>query len=182
MAELTTALAEAFTTRDVVGVVADHVLPPFGADGLVIEANENGRLHVVGSVGYAEEFLEDRLEGLPTDANVLMTDVLRRRRPVFVESTADFVRRYPELRRMTHPDKNSWAFLPLSASGQEFGCCVISFALPRTFTDEERTLLTALSGLVAQALERARLYDAEHSRAQSLQRGLLPRSLPRLPA
>lgn len=46
----------------------------------------------------------------------------------------------------------------------------------------QRTLLTALSGLVAQALERARLYDAEHSRAKSLQRGLLPRSLPRLPA
>ncbi|MGO4430639.1 PP2C family protein-serine/threonine phosphatase, partial [Streptomyces sp. MCAF7] len=44
------------------------------------------------------------------------------------------------------------------------------------------SLLIALSGLVAQALERARLFDAEHTRAQQLQRGLLPRALPVVPA
>lgn len=182
MTELTSALAEAVTAQDVVDVVADRVLPPFGADGVVIEAIESGRLHVVGAVGYAQEFLDCRLEGLPAVANVLITDVLSRCRPVFVESTADFVRRYPELRGLAHPDKNSWAFLPLIASGHDIGCCVISFALPHTFTEEERTLLTAVSGLVAQALERARLYDDEHSRAQSLQQGLLPKALPTLPA
>jgi hypothetical protein len=62
------------------------------------------------------------------------------------------------------------------------GSCVISFSEPRQFTGEERNLLTALSGLVAQAMERARLYDREHTRAQELQRGLLPRELPSLPA
>ncbi|MFG2133573.1 SpoIIE family protein phosphatase [Streptomyces sp. NPDC048751] len=182
MAELTSALAEAVTAQDVVDAVARRVLGPFGADGIVIEAVENGRLHVVGSVGYAQEFLDHYLEGVPLEANILVADVLRRRRPVLVESTPDFVRRYPELRRLVHSDKNAWAFLPLVASGRDIGCCVISFARPHTFSDEERTLLTALSGLVGQALERARLYDAEHSRAQSLQRGLLPRSLPSLPA
>jgi hypothetical protein len=39
----------------------------------------------------------------------------------------------------------------------------------------------ALSGLIAQALERARLFDAEHAQAQELQRALLPRVLPSLP-
>ncbi|MFF3848201.1 SpoIIE family protein phosphatase [Streptomyces sp. NPDC002328] len=182
MMELTSALAEAVTARDVVDAVARHVLGPFGADGLVIQATERGRMHVVGSVGYSRDFLDRHLEGIPTDSNVLVAEVLRRRRPVLVESTQEFVRRYPDLRGLAHPDKNAWAFLPLVASGREIGCCVVSFALPRTFSDEERTLLTALGGLVGQALERARLYDAEHDRAQSLQRALLPRALPSLPA
>ncbi|MFF1347349.1 SpoIIE family protein phosphatase [Streptomyces sp. NPDC058322] len=78
--------------------------------------------------------------------------------------------------------KRAWAVLPLIASGRAIGCCVISFTRERSFSDEQRTLLTALSGLVAQALERARLYDAEHTRAQELQRGLLPRALPTLPS
>ena len=38
------------------------------------------------------------------------------------------------------------------------------------------------SALVAQALERARLFDAEHTRSRELQRSLLPRDLPDLPA
>lgn len=67
-------------------------------------------------------------------------------------------------------------------SGRATGSCVISFSEPRTFSEDDRTLLTALSSLVAQALERARLFDVEHTRAQGLQRGLLPRTLPSLPA
>ena len=60
--------------------------------------------------------------------------------------------------------------------------CVIAFDRPRRLTGEERTLLTAISALFAHALERARLYDAEHNRSRELQRGLLPRGLPEVPA
>jgi anti-sigma regulatory factor (Ser/Thr protein kinase) len=70
----------------------------------------------------------------------------------------------------------------LIVSGGPIGCLVISFSRPRRFGEEDQALLTALSGLVAQALERARLYDAEHTRSQELQRGLLPLVLPSLPA
>lgn len=59
---------------------------------------------------------------------------------------------------------------------------VISLEQPRRLADTERGLLIALSGLIARTLERARLYDAERHRAQELQRGLLPRALPLLPA
>jgi serine phosphatase RsbU (regulator of sigma subunit) len=62
------------------------------------------------------------------------------------------------------------------------GLCVVSFDRPRRLTGAERALLIALSGLIAQALERARLFDAEHAQAQTLQRALLPQVLPTLPA
>jgi serine phosphatase RsbU (regulator of sigma subunit)/anti-sigma regulatory factor (Ser/Thr protein kinase) len=62
------------------------------------------------------------------------------------------------------------------------GASCVSYEHPHAFSHEERTLFTAMSGMVAQAMERARLYDAEHRRAQELQCGLLPRRLPALPA
>ncbi|MEU6551470.1 SpoIIE family protein phosphatase [Streptomyces sp. NPDC046915] len=180
--ELTVALTEAVSSRDVVRVVAEHVLPPFGADGLVVERLEGGRVRVVDSVGYGPDFLS-LIDGIPLGDNTAVSDALRTRTPMFVESKAQFRRQYGELRGVTvKSTKNAWAFLPLIASGRPIGCCVMSFARQRSFSQEERTLLTAVSGLVAQALERARLYDMEHTRAQGLQRGLLPKSLPSPPA
>lgn len=41
-------------------------------------------------------------------------------------------------------------------------------------------VLTSLGGLIAQALERARLYDAKHRLAHGLQEALLPHTLPAL--
>ncbi|WLW50259.1 SpoIIE family protein phosphatase [Streptomyces sp. YU58] len=182
MGVLTVALAEAVTSQDVVRAVAEHVLLAFGADGLVVEALEAGRVRVVDSVGYPHEFLS-RIDGVPLAANTAVTEALRTRTPAFVESTAAFIELYPNLKSLTATSPmQAWAFLPLIASGHAVGCCVVSFARPRSFDEEERTLLTALSGLVAQALERARLYDVEHTRAQGLQRDLLPRTLPSLPA
>ncbi|MEV0640941.1 SpoIIE family protein phosphatase [Streptomyces sp. NPDC050619] len=182
MGHLTVALTEAVSSKDVVRAVAEHVLPPFGADGLVVETLEGGRVHVVDSVGYTADFLRS-IDGVPLAANTAVTDALRTRTPSFIESTAEFIQRYPNLEGLTTGStKHAWAFLPLIASGHAIGCCVVSFARPRSFSEGERTLLTAVSGLVAQALERARLYDAEHTRAQRLQRDLLPRTLPDLPA
>ena len=182
MSELTAALSEAVTSSDVVKAVAEHVLPPFGADGLVVNVLEGGRLHVVGSVGYTEDFLS-QISGISLTSHMAIAETLRTRTPVFVESPAEYHQLYPHFEGFVAASaKRAWAFLPLIASGHAMGCCVVSFSRPRSFSEEERTLLIALSGLIAQALERARLYDVEHTRAQELQRGLLPRTLPCLPA
>ncbi|WP_440103174.1 ATP-binding SpoIIE family protein phosphatase [Streptosporangium sp. H16] len=181
MGELTVALAEAVTTRDVVQAVADHVLPPFRADGLVVWLIEGGQLDVVGAAGYPQDFLS-LVDRLPLTETLPVTDVLGTGTPRFIGSETEYCRRYPTMESVGKASpKNAWAFLPMIASGRSIGSCVVSFTRERVFSDEERTLLTALSGLVGQALERARLYDVEHARAQELQRGLLPRELPRLP-
>ena len=74
--------------------------------------------------------------------------------------------------------KQAWAFLPLVISGRPVGCCILSYDKPHTFTADERAVLTALAGLIAQALDRARLYDAKHHLAEGLQKALLPGALP----
>ncbi|MEU9286123.1 SpoIIE family protein phosphatase [Streptomyces sp. NPDC048275] len=180
--ELTAALAKAIGAQGVVDAVARHVLPPFGAAGLMVQVVEDGRTRVVGSVGYAQEFT-DLFNNQPVSAGSAIMDAMLSRIPQFFSSPQEFASHYPQL--SGHPTaggKKAWAFLPLIASDHPVGVCVISLDQPRPFSSEERTLLVAISGLVAHALERARLFDAEHNRAQQLQRGLLPRTLPPLPA
>lgn len=180
--ELTLALAQAVTSQDVVTAVAERVLPPFGATGLLVLTLEIDRMHVVGSVGYPPEFLE-KVHGTPLHRLPPVADALRTGTPRFSSSPEEIFTRYPLLTDLVDTvPQEAWALLPLIASGRPVGVCVISFDRPRRLSEEERTLLTALNGLVAQALERARLYDAEHTRARALQRGLLPRELPTLPA
>ncbi|MFF4652753.1 SpoIIE family protein phosphatase [Streptomyces sp. NPDC001380] len=181
IAELTAALATATTSRDVVAAVAARVLHPFGATGLMVQAVEGDRVHTVGAVGYPPAFL-DVIHGRPRRPHDPVWDAILGGEPLFFSSAEEYGARYPGLAdRPRAIGKQAGVFLPLTASGHTFGVCVIAFDRPRRFSEEERTLLTAISALVAHALERARLYDAEHARSRELQRGLLPRKLPDLP-
>ncbi|WP_329568091.1 ATP-binding SpoIIE family protein phosphatase [Streptomyces sp. NBC_01361] len=178
IAELTTALSDAVTAHDVAQVVGDRVLPLFGAQGLVVEVFESGRRQVVGARGYSQEFL-DSVVRTPQAAHSPFRDVLCSRLPIILDSPEAYLSLYPQMiGRLTASRKQAWIFLPLIASGESIGSCVITFDEPYRPSRDERTLLTALSGLIGQALARARLYDAEHARAQELQRSLLPRALP----
>ncbi|MFJ6081236.1 SpoIIE family protein phosphatase [Streptomyces sp. NPDC092369] len=182
MGELTTALAKATTSQDVVAAVARRVLPPFAAAGLLVQAVEGDRLHTVGADGYPEDFLAT-VDGHSRTSGEPSWDVIASGLPLFLSSVEEYTARYPALTgRPDRAEKQAWAFLPLTASGKTFGVCVVAFERSRRLSDEERTLLTTISALVAQALERARLYDAEHTRSRELQRSLLPRDLPDLPA
>jgi PAS domain S-box-containing protein len=182
IAELTAALAKATTSRDVVDAVARRVLPPFAAAGLIVQTIEDDRLCTVGAIGYDEDFLQ-RISDAPLTPGWPSCDVIISETPAFYSSPEEFAAQYPPLARLPrHSGKSAWAFLPLTASGNTFGVCSVSFDRPRGFTDEERTLLTTISALVAQALARARLYDDERSRSRELQRALLPSELPDLPA
>ncbi|WP_059008187.1 SpoIIE family protein phosphatase [Streptomyces specialis] len=176
---LTGALAQALSSQDVAHAAAEHVLPAFGASGLVLEDVTGGQgPELVGIVGYPPDFPRRMAEA---DRRQRLA-VLGGEEPKFIGSRAEMDRLSGGLDLSRTGGKHSWAVLPLNASGRFVGTCVISYDRPRTFSDEERGLLTTLNGLIAQALERARLYDTEHERAQRFQRDLLPRVLPALPA
>ncbi|MEV6129466.1 SpoIIE family protein phosphatase [Streptomyces violaceusniger] len=180
--ELTDALAQALTMRDVVNAIADRVLPPFGASGMVVQLIEGDVIRIAGAVGYPQPFLES-IDGVSIHDVSPVSEVYRTGAPAFVESVEEYTARYPGMGgRPAAAQKQAWAFLPLIVSGRSIGCSVVAFAEPRRLDAEERALLTALSALMGQAIERARLYDMEHTRAKELQRGLLPRALPSLPS
>ncbi|MFF9623305.1 SpoIIE family protein phosphatase [Streptomyces griseosporeus] len=179
LTHLAAALTEVVGVRDVIDLVADQVVPAFDAQGLVLSTVEAGRLRITGHRGYAPETIE-RLDGLALDTRytpagqVLATGV-----PAFYASPEEMRQTYPEATDIS--GKQAWAFLPLIVSGRPVGCCILSYDRPHTFPAEERAVLTSLAGLVAHALDRARLYDTKHDLAHGLQQALLPRTLPAVP-
>ncbi len=176
---LTAALTEAVGIQDVVDMVADQVMPAFGAEGLVLSTADAGRLRITGHRGYSAPILE-RLDGLPLDTDATPAgQVLADGVPLFFANRQEMGEVFPEALKLS--DKFAWAFLPLIVSGRTVGCCILSYNHPHTFTADERAVLTSLAGLIAQALDRARLYDAKHHLAQGLQEALLPHTLPALP-
>jgi PAS domain-containing protein len=178
--ELIEELAQAVTLSDVVQVMIDRVMRPFGATGLLVSILDGSRIRLAGSVGYKPEFIA-RLDGMELRNAPPVSEVMTTHIPRFISTPQEYLDLYPRNTALRAAGgKKAAAFLPLIASGRGVGCCVLSFDNPRMLDEEERALLIAVSGLVAHALERARLYDAEHARAKALQRGLLPRSLPPL--
>jgi serine phosphatase RsbU (regulator of sigma subunit) len=100
--------------------------------------------------------------------------------PLFFDSRQELRAVYPASADIDDGSMAAWAFLPLKASGHPIGLCVLGYDHPHAFTSHERTILTAISALIAQALDRARRYDAEHLLAHGLQARLLPRTLPKI--
>ncbi|MFE3634764.1 SpoIIE family protein phosphatase [Streptomyces cellostaticus] len=178
LTHLAAALAEAATIHDVTDVVAGQIVPAFGPQGLVLMLAEEGRLHIIGHRGYSTEFL-DRFDGMPLTSRTPAAHARVTGEPVFFPSYADFQRAYPDAPR--HETRNAWAFLPLFVSGRGIGSLALSYDRPRPFHPAERALLASLAGLIAQALDRARLYDAQYALAHTLQISLLPPALPRVP-
>src|SRR5260370_39037909 len=115
----------------------------------------------------------------------MRTTAIMTRRPGLVE-TPDAMRSYFEPEAsvdlfLEHTDERAWVGLPLLAAGAPLGALRFSFARPRKITEEERVFLEALAGQCALALERAMLYEREHTTAETLQRSLLPDNLPDVP-
>ncbi|ARF54321.1 SpoIIE family protein phosphatase [Streptomyces gilvosporeus] len=178
--QLGSALTEAVTAHEVCEVVAEQLLPAVGGQRLALYVVTEGRLHLLSQRGYHQDVLDvlDRFEGAPLRAGLPVSDALLSGAPLFIESRQAFARAYPGF---PLSDSGSWAYLPLIASNRPVGACVLAFDEAHRFRGDERDLLTALGGLIAHALERARLYDAEFAVAHGLQDALLPHRLPALP-
>ncbi|MCF0079727.1 SpoIIE family protein phosphatase [Streptomyces lomondensis] len=178
--DLASALTEAVGVQDVVQLVADEIAPAVGSQALVVLGSRANRLRVLGHRGYRDPHVVERFDGMPLTEPTPGTQVLRTGVPAFFESQEQLERLYPA-RLMTPDGFAAWAYLPLIAQGRPVGTCVLSYAEPHPFPTEERAVMTSLAGLIAQALERALLYDAKHRLAHGLQEALLPHSLPSLP-
>ncbi|MFP3989584.1 SpoIIE family protein phosphatase [Streptomyces sp. E11-3] len=172
---LAIALTEAVTARQVSAVVTEELLPAFGGRQLAIYLLREGHLYLAWETGFPRGFL-DRFDGVALDARLPGVETLTTGRPIFFESMEHLAATYPGIPLDAHTGAR--AFLPLIASGRPVGSCILGFDEPRGFSPEDRTVLTALAGLIAQALERARRYDSEAALARGLQDALLPHRLP----
>ncbi|MFC7330974.1 SpoIIE family protein phosphatase [Marinactinospora rubrisoli] len=175
---LAVTLTETVSVQDVVDQAADQLMSAVNAEALALMTAEDGRLHIIGFRGYGPDLMA-RFDAVPLTTATPAVHVLNTGVPSFFSGFAELRRSYPEAVRLD--DMASWAFLPLIASGRPVGTLVLAYARRRHFAPGERAVLTSLAGVVAQALDRARLFEAKRDLAHRLQAGLLPHSLPDVP-
>ncbi|MFF3014282.1 SpoIIE family protein phosphatase [Streptomyces sp. NPDC057939] len=175
---LAATLTEAAHAQDVVDQAADQLVPALGAQAMALLVVDEQRLRIVGFRGYTAELMA-RFDGEPMASGTATTRVLRTGSALFYANPDELLAAYPTA--VIQDGMSAWAFLPLIASGRPVGSLVLAYRHPHPFVPGERAVLTALAGLIAQALDRARLYDSTHRLARSLQTNLLPHTLPRVP-
>jgi two-component system CheB/CheR fusion protein len=90
--------------------------------------------------------------------------------PIILETPEQRQARYPQLAHI-RADGGDGALVALALThGRLVGGMVLRFSTPRTFREEDRALMLTLAAVCAQALERARLYDAERLARESAQK------------
>jgi PAS domain S-box-containing protein len=184
--QATSMLAEALTVLQVVEVITEVGRSAIGAErsAVALLDRERLQLHTINRLGLPE--VPGAPSGdMPLDAPSVMTLAITSRRPVLVENPESLRRQFEGLTDvdvfLTHSDERAWVGLPLLAAGAPLGALRFSFSKPRQITEEERVFLEALAGQCALALERASLFEREHTTAETLQRSLLPDRLPSVP-
>ncbi len=185
--QATSMLAEALTVEQVVEVITEVGRTAIGAlrSAVALLDSDGARLRVVNDDGVRNA--PDSAGGeLTLESPSVMTKAIASRHPVLVEDPDDLRRQFegeldidPE--RVAASDERSWVGLPLLAAGAPLGALRFSFGRPRKITEEERVFLEALAGQCALAVERATMYEREHTTAETLQRSLLPDQLPSVP-
>ncbi|MFR9787559.1 SpoIIE family protein phosphatase [Streptomyces sp. MB22_4] len=175
------ALAHARTVQDVTDILKDtHGIRRLGAASFVMGLVEAGRIRLVAEAPAGSFVPASQVNRI--DEPYPMSEVVRTLTPRFVESPEEFAREYPLLwPQITHLHVASAAYLPLIAQARPIGVMGLLYSDRRGFSEEERGVLVALGGSIAQSLQRAMFYEQQKDLAQGLQQAMLPRTIPSVP-
>lgn len=183
LAALAAALGQAATVTEVAQVLRPHLRQAVGANmATIIEAvPRRGVLRFVD------------LQGMPTEVARQWTEfdarldspagrAWRGANPVFFGDPKTLDTEFSHLAAArTDAGIGSCLAAPLITGGKVTGVLAVTWTEPRQLSPAEQQFLAAVAGYAAQALERARPYEAEYTVAHQLQRSLLPQVPAALP-
>jgi serine phosphatase RsbU (regulator of sigma subunit)/anti-sigma regulatory factor (Ser/Thr protein kinase) len=177
---MTAALANALTRQDVANVVVNEVGTAVGADAtaLAVVVEERGLLRTVAWEGFDAHDLDEGFFEIPLDSVSPGARTLRRRASTFYETADELRAEFPDPGMVAGHE--SHLFMPLIAGRRANALLVLSWAEAYPLAPDERRFVEALAGQAAQALDRATHYETEQTIAETLQRSVLPVSLPRI--
>jgi len=176
--QLATVLSQAVEVQDVVKIVCSPVMSAFDAEGIALLTVDGARLRLLGHRGLPEEatrMIDGRLVDIATPAARCILE----QEALYFSSPQEMDHAFSGWSARSR--LSAFAMMPLTALGRPVGCVAFGYREPHRFGSGYRTLFTSLSGLLAQALDRAQLYDTQHQLARRLQDLLLPTALPEIP-
>jgi PAS domain S-box-containing protein len=178
---ITTRLATALTITDVTAVFVREVISFLQARSGILGLIEPDGHHmrVLDHSGGFEaiETVVRRLKIVyQLDENRPSCDCVRLAEPLLFESPQAMERAYPTLKQAHQTSIQSAAFLPLNGEARPIGVMNLNFDHTTIFTPERLEFMTTIASLIAQALDRARLYDAQREQAEVLERRVQERT------
>ncbi|WP_405424057.1 SpoIIE family protein phosphatase [Streptomyces erythrochromogenes] len=175
------ALAEARSTAEVLRVAASLSMPGFNPDGLAVFGVAGDRLSVIGHHGH-DAGDEGPFTDMLLDTDYPAAEVVRTGRAIYLPTPDDYKRRFPATWPLAQRfDRVSWAFLPLIVAGRTMGAWMAAFRQPASFSPDERSVLTTVARMLAQALQRAGVAESERELTTGLQRSMMPQLGPEIP-
>jgi PAS domain S-box-containing protein len=168
----TAALSTALTRDQVAEVILDQGVAALGAQaGAVALLTEDGLdLELVHTSGLAPQ-VRERWQRFPVTETVPIAEAVRTGTTIWV-GAADVPIRFPALAPTQAAEGfGAVAALPLLAGGRPVGGLTFRFPVDRSVDDDDRSFALTLTEECSAAIERARLYEAEHvarARAEQL--------------
>jgi signal transduction histidine kinase/PAS domain-containing protein len=162
---LTAALAATYTPTQVAEVVVARGAAAAGASTGMLALRDPERrdeLCTVGQTGLTAAVLDDYTR-FPITASGPAATCIRSGEPFFIESRDEVLARFPEIQAIWESLRtHAIATVPLSVGGETVGAMSFTFTEPRAFPPEDREFFLAVGRQCAQAIERVRLFAAEH--------------------
>lgn len=183
------ALAEAYSTADVLRVASSLAMPGFSPDALAVFCLYGDQLTVYGAAqGSAAAGLGPAADvgtggaRLRLSADDPAAEAVRTGSALYLLSAEEYEERFPSARPVeTQPGRNAWAFLPLTVADHTIGAWMAAFKRSVTFTSDERTVLITVAGMLAQSLSRAMQSESERELSTRLQNTMRPARKPAIP-
>ena len=162
--EITAALSKAVTPAMVGEAVAQALHDGLRAKltnvGMVSEDGEE--LEILANLGL-EPALREQYQRVPLNFPGALNDAIRRNEAVWIETQEEYVHRYPAVGEVVRKETqtSAAACIPIHVREKVRGGIGLAFGDSHHFDDPERRFLNSVADLTGQALERARLYEAE---------------------
>jgi GAF domain-containing protein/anti-sigma regulatory factor (Ser/Thr protein kinase) len=176
--EVTGRLSVASTVLEVSTTCLEKALESLGAEaGFVVVAGPEGTraVEIVTSTGYDDAELE-AWSAHDLDSDVPFARAIATGEPVWALSEEQM----STFGGLREERAGGWITIPLVTRGRERAALHVSLRASRDVTEDERAWLQSMVSQCGQALERASQYEAEQTIAETLQRSVLPSSLPRV--
>jgi len=158
----TEAFSGALALADVANLIIDQALSALDAhSGMIGAVEENGDLRVV-----ATRDIGDTTPGQIIDPqrHVPLNATVHRAHPVLLHTADEVSAEFPEIVARYQADGiQAAAAFPIQSAGRVIGGILVRFAHPRVLSLSDMAFMVAMSRIAGEALERARLFEAERT-------------------
>jgi PAS domain S-box-containing protein len=166
-------LSSALTVAQAAAIICEEVVASLGTYFAAAALRDGDRVKIVGSSRIHHPAEVARTADLPLATPLPITEAVVREELVWCTGELDLARRYTPFQELWRPTGiRAWGAIPFTFEGRTVGAVAMSCTEVRELTEDERELLHAIGQLAAQAIERARLYEALRESEQKLRDAL----------